>query len=449
MNLIQLILILNFFINCDAYNMFFSICNAALNTFVEDLQYISLRSPKSITNHSCKDVSLVIFKGSNIKAEHYIGASKTIQKIGLEQGLNIDIKIPHFSHIPFVKHMNCFEKKSPSFALGHSSGAYDFLLYNNIKHFDGFIQIGSVLNSKGKLPWKAIKLEEFPIPIMTIVGKKDGYLRYLYCLDELYEQNEIEKYITKPVIVLNNITHLHLSNTTSSNVANMIGLKDFTSSITTQNAWDILALSIVDFIALNSNHTAYDSSIERMKDNYNKTQNLLRTYSKFDNIENLKGLLSVLHMSLNQLSYNDIYYNNYFDFLSSKPANHSMYFFKENKRFPTFSKMYYKPLWIKTKYNVYISAKKINKFLFQKIMNYYNIDTKMKVVFQPDKVCHTTVEWLMTDIKINIRNNTCYIQSPIFITNNDTIIYKKYYYFKMLSPAQIFELINIDLQDYN
>ena len=441
MKLLQAFLILNCCINCNAYGMLWSICKAVVSTIISDFQYVSVRP--TIGNASMIDASLIIFRGSNIKSRHYIGVAKPIQKIGSEKGVNIDIKIPNFPYI-----LN--DIRAPAFVLGHSSGAYDFLLYHNISKYDGFIQVGSVLNSNGKLPWKSRKLEDFPIPVMTLVGKSDGYLRHIYCLDEMYKQNDTEKYITKPIIIMKNITHLHISNTSSSNIANFIGLKDIKSNIDVQTAWNMLALCIVDFIILNirnANSTdTYANSLERMKTMQSETRSLLSSYLKFDNVDALKELLSILHIFLNKSNKSDVYFLNYYDFLLSKPNDNVVYFYKEHHSM--FSKMYFTPLWIKTKYKIYFSASNINKFIFQQIRNNYQHDnTKMKVVFKPDKICSTSLEWILSGISIEKVQNTIYIQSPVFITDRNTIVYKNFYYLKILSPAQILELINIDLQD--
>lgn len=439
MNLFQALLILNCVIHCDAYNMLWSICKAVFTTMITELQYVSIRQIRPLASNKSIDVSLIIFKGSNIKAHNYLGISKSIQKIGLENGLNIDIKIPHS---PYIQ-----KTDNPTFALGHSSGAYDFLMYHNVSKYDGFIQVGSVLNSNGKLPWKLRKLEDFPIPVMTLIGRKDGYLRHPYCLDELYNQNETEKYKTKPIVILKNITHLHISNTSSSQIADMIGFKDIKSSMNVQTAWNMLALCIVDFIVVNSNHSE-TNSLQRMKDVAKETRYLLHTYLKFDNVSNLKELLAILHMFLNFKSepINPIYFLNYYDFLLSKPTENSTYFHKEGRSI--FSKMYFTPLWIKTKYKIYLPASTINKFIFQQMSNNYQYDTKLKVVFKADKICSTTLEWLLTTVDIEKKEDTIYIQSPVFITDEDSIVYKNFYYMKIVSPAQILELINIDLQDY-
>jgi hypothetical protein len=437
MKILQLIIILNSIIYSKAYNnMFWSICKAVFTTLITDFQYTPV---KPITNISKTNVSLIIFKGSHIKSHNYIGISKIVQKIGAKRGLNIDIKIPNY---PFIKIVD----NNKTFVLGHSSGVYDFLTYHNVSKYNGLVQIGSVLNSNGKLPWKSQKLEKFPIPVLTLIGKKDGYLRHTYCLDEMYKQNEIEKYKTKPIIILKNITHLHISNTSSSNIAKMIGFNDLKSTINVKKAWIMLAIYIVDFIILNICNLPYDNSLKRMTNIQNETQKLLNIYLKFNNIEKLKKLLNILHIFLNNSIKNDIYFLNYYDFILSKPTDKIMYFYKEKKKF--FSKMYFTPLWIKSKYKVYISAKKINKYLFDQISHKFQNNIKLKIVFKSDKICSTTLEWILTEINIEKKNDTIYIQSPIFITNNNSIIYKNFYYFKILSPAQIIELINIDLQDY-
>jgi hypothetical protein len=134
----------------------------------------------------------------------------------------------------------------------------------------------------------------------------------------------------------------------------------------------------------------------------------------------------------------DVLFLNYFDFLISKPTDTTMYFYK--KKGTIFSKMYFTPLWVKTKYKVYISAKQLNKQLFNLIANNLKGTSKFEIVFRDDKICATTLEWMLTSVSIEKKNNIIYIQSPVFITNKNTIIYKIFYYFKI-------ELINIDLQD--
>jgi hypothetical protein len=420
--------------------MLLSICKAAFSTLVQDSKYISMKPIRNISNIAAKDISLVIFKGNHIKANKYIGISNTIQRMGNERGLNIDIKIPHY---PYAE--NFKQDKTPTFVLGHSSGVYDFLMFHNASKYDGLIQVGSVFNSNGKLPWKSRKLETFPIPVLTLIGKKDGYLRHIYCLDELYKQTETEKYKSKPIIVMKDITHLHISNTSSSTISQMIGLKDLKSNIDVQTAWNMMAICIVDFIILNMN-IDNDNSLKQMKEMQNETHKLLTTYMKFENIGNIKRLLNILQNAMKKTANNEVHYLNFYDFLLSKPTDSAMCFYIPDKSY-LFSKMYYQPLWIKTKYKIYMSAKDINKCLFWQIAKMMKTDTNLNIVFKADKICWTTLEWLITGVSIERIDDTIYIQSPVFITNGKTIKYKNFYYLKILSPAQIIELINIDLQD--
>lgn len=436
-----LFLIFTSFVYCDAYNMFWSICKAVFTTIITDFQSISVNTIRRINPiNSSTDVSLIIFKGSQIDAYNYLGISKTIQRIGAKKGLNIDIKIPHYPYYIHSKHNTVV----PTFILGHSSGVYDFLSWHNASKYNGLIQIGSVLNSNAQLPWKSRKLETFPIPVLTIVGEKDGYLRHTYCLGELYKQNEIEKYQTKPIIIMKDITHLQISNTSSSSIANFIGLYDIESSLNINKAWHMLALCIVDFIILNINDIPANNSMQRMQILQKKTQQLLSYYLKFDNIQKLKSLLDIIYFFLNKYKQCDISYLNYYDFLIAKPTDTTMYFYKEKRNI--FSKMYFTPLWVKTKYIVHIPAKEFNKHLFKLIANNMKSSLKYKIVFENDKICSTSLEWILSPVIIEKINDVVYIKSPVFITTETTIIYKNFYYFKILSPSQIIELINTDLK---
>jgi hypothetical protein len=430
--------------------MFLSICKAVFTTLKTDLignKYISLKSSRiNYTN-----VSLIIFKGNHIKADNYIGIAKHIQDIGAQRGLNIDIKIPYQPYVQNIK-----EYRQPSFLLGHSSGVYDLMMFHNITKYDGLIQIGSTLNGNGILPWKSQKLQQFPIPVLTLVGEKDGYLRHTYCLDEVYNQNETEKYITKPIVVMKDITHLHISNTSSSNVAKFFGLSDLKSSIDIQKAWHMLSSCIVDFMLLNVNNNytnEHNNSLERIMDIQSDTQVLLNTYSKYDSIQYILPFIydlnSRLSLSLlNVFNSSVIFFDNYYDFLLSKPSEKNTSCYRPKKSY-IFSKTYFTPLWIKTKYEKYLSAKHINEDLFWKIAKNLNFNVSYKsynIVFKEDKRCFTTLEWLLSKVTIDIIDNTIFIQSPVFITDENTWGFKNFYYLKTLSPAQISELIIIDLQ---
>ncbi len=435
----KLLLFVTLLVHCDAFDrMFMSLCKAVFQSIIQTQNHISLRPQTYACN---TNISLIIFKGSHIAAEQYMGISKNIQRIGTERGLNIDIKIPYY---PCLQ-----DSKQPTYILGHSSGVYDFLNFFNATKYDGLIQVGSVLNSKGRLPWKSRKLQTFPIPVLTLIGKKDGYLRHTYCLDELYNQSEVERYRTKPIIIMKEINHLHIANTSSSAMANIIGLNDLKSNMNVKIAWDMLGVCIVDFIILNMNpvhSVAYNRSLMRMKHIQVQTQQLLSIYSKFDDIHNIKKLVNILQLSINNSTQylHETTFLNFYNFLISKPSDTHTFCFKSS----LLSKMYFRPLWIKMKYTSYISARQINEWLFNKIANNLNIDTRLHVVFQPDNMCFTTMQWICTGMKIKRVNDTIYIQSPVFVTNDKSLIYKNFYYFKILSPSQIIELLNIDLQDF-
>ncbi len=110
------------------------------------------------------------------------------------------------------------------------------------------------------------------------------------------------------------------------------------------------------------------------------------------------------------------------------------------------AKMYFAPLWCKTKYKEYIPAQKMNEVQFRQIAKCLNMTTSKTVIFEADRICKTTMEWIMTDITIRREGDITYIKSPIFITGEQSL-FKSFYYFKILSPSQIIELLNIDLAD--
>jgi hypothetical protein len=475
MRISSVLIFFHFIAICTAFDrMFLSVCKAVFSTLKTDFNYISLRptgpsissgpsessissgpSESSISSGPSEssissgpprphNASLIIFKGSHIRSENYLGISHAVRRIGSERNLNIDIKI--LRH-PFVN----IEDTRSLFALGHSSGVYDFLRFQNVTKYDGLMQVGSVLNSKGRLPWNSRDLQTFPIPVLTLLGKKDGYIRHTYCLDEMYMQSDTEKYITKPIIIMKDVNHLHISNSSSSYFAKLLGLSDIKSDIDNKIACDMIGLCIVDFMSLNMNISSSKSlgnSLHRMMQLQNETRLLLTTYLKFDNYANVKTLLHVFQMYMNNatdFTKDDIVFTKYYDFLLSKPSKNIMYCYRPINSY-MFAKMYFAPLWCKTKYKHYMTAQRMNEIQYKEIAKCLNLTTTKTVIFEVDKKCTTTMEWIMTDVKIKSEGNITYIRSPIFITCEGPL-FKNFYYFKILSPAQIIELLNIDLVD--
>ncbi|NBV43333.1 hypothetical protein EBR96_11290, partial [bacterium] len=152
--LYYIFLIINI-IGCNAFDkMFLSVCKAVLSTIKTDItnkcplhNIHTLHIPHLPNDNKNKNVTLVIFKGKYIHAKNYIGISEAIQNIGSKKGININVLIPHNA---YIQHNDT--ALSPLFALGHSSGTYDFMLHHNVTKYNGLIQIGSVLNSNGRLP---------------------------------------------------------------------------------------------------------------------------------------------------------------------------------------------------------------------------------------------------------------------------------------------------------
>lgn len=425
---------------CHSFDrMFISICGAVCKTIKHTITKTSIHI-HSKNNKQHFNTSLIIFKGSHIKSSSYIGISNIIQKIGNKRGLNVNITIPEYR---FGQDLSNYIEPS-SFILGHSQGVYD-IISKNLTSSKGLIQYGSVLNSKGKLPWLSNNLENFPIPVLTLLGKKDGFLRHIYGLDELYNQSDYDKLIRKPIIILKDTNHLHLSNTNTSLIANLFGLKDIKSNLTTDKAWYFLSSIIVDFMLLNIDKNNTDS-LNRMKILQKDTSKLLNVYVEYNDINYIINFLTNLQYKLLNNTIHNISFYDYYDFLKSKPNDALLSCYIEKHNF--FSKMYFTPLWIKTKYKKFISAQRINERLFWEIASKIDCNTNTKIKFIEDKYCFTTLEWLLSNIVIKKNDNTIYISSPVFVTYPNTWKYNNFYYMKILSPAQIIELINIDLQDF-
>ena len=138
------------------------------------------------------------------------------------------------------------ENSEKIYFMGHSAGAY-FAIEPSEKYGDGLIQLGCVLNSQGKLYWKASSLKNYSKSVLTLLGEKDGYLNYLNSIQE-YQDISVEESICKPIVIEKNVNHLQMTNNVDTCIAKVFKKKDYISPLSLQSAHEQISDTIVSYL---------------------------------------------------------------------------------------------------------------------------------------------------------------------------------------------------------
>lgn len=208
--------------------------------------------------NSKKKIGLLFFTGFGKTSQSY---EKIANKIGdylNKKNISSEIIInDYFLDTPIYgkKQTQCISEKNLKelnnvdsiFFIGHSAGSY-FLNDVAKKYGDGFIQLGSVLNSNGKLPWEIEKLNNYSIPVLTLLGDKDGYINPLYSVDEMENLNTCQNPLRKPIIIEKNINHLHMADGVETKYAKLFNKKDINTSNHLDRSHEKLSETIGEFI---------------------------------------------------------------------------------------------------------------------------------------------------------------------------------------------------------
>ena len=454
------------------------------NSFIHNNVFKNAIKISSDINH--ENIGIIFFPGYGKNAESYRSINEKICNKLTENNIGSTIIINNYlKNLPIagdiqskllteysINLINENKNIDKIFFIGHSAGSY-FL--NNIasEYGCGFIQLGNVLNSNGLLPWEQNSLFKYPIPVLTIVGQKDGYINPFYIKDELENIKYINNTIEKPVIIEKNINHLQVSDNIETKFAKIINKKDILSPIELNEAQDIISETISEFITCCLNKTHNSSILEKK---IKRTKNIIYNY-KAKECDINKFAENIQYDILNPLFIIDIPiknrdYNNKISFVNSKPfidENGTIYTSSFRAKNGIDNRFYSDIIWLKMKnqeaFNSYEkynttnlkktkSAYEINKEIFDKIL--YEIKSQEeilkgpKVIFQYDDVFENSafvgLKWINTNIEINYDrfNNIIYIKSPVLYTSMS--IYKKYagmYYTKLLSPQLCYELIQM------
>jgi hypothetical protein len=185
---------------------------------VQSFAKLSLQKPIKILNHN-NNIGIIFFAGYGKKATSYkplvlkikdnlknknITADFIINDYILDSPLCGDIQTEYLTQKSMAS-LNC----NKYFLIGHSAGSY-FLNKIAKEYGHGFVQMGSVLNSNGILPWEKGSLAEYPIPTLTLLGEKDGFISPFLAIDEIKDLSNSNQSFYKPVIIEKKVNHLQM-----------------------------------------------------------------------------------------------------------------------------------------------------------------------------------------------------------------------------------------------
>lgn len=369
--------------------------------------------------------NLVIFKGYGQSQKSYLDISKKIQKNVNKKNINMSVCIPYKNEIPD------YLKDNKNIIFGHSQGGQDALEYNN-----SFANIlyGATCNSENNLFWKSFP--NIKPPTLTLVGNRDGYIRFTHLLDE--------KNNHKQVILVEGANHFSINGYKNNNfIQKILGIKDIKSYVSDEYSKETVAKISANYI---KEQLQEDN---KLNEDVMRYTNLTLDYYKYlldIDVELFPKLVQKKFISLSS-NVSIFKYNNFADFLVSKPS------FKNN----TANICIYKDIFGTMKFHNYFNKQRtpslvmklycnddyIKPKLYEINNNFYSTYDKLhkhtnkKIEFGEDIQCITTIEWLLRPVSITHTDNKVIIRNLYFK-------YKNYLYIKMMSPAQMYEWFMID-----
>lgn len=418
------------------------------------------------SKNDCK-YSIILFPGYGKSGISYFNlCNKVNEKLNdsasvlyLDYGATSPFKLERDANIigkecvEFVKSKNKDVKEI--YFMGHSAGGY-YAIEPAEKYGDGFIQMGSVLNSKGDLFWREKSLKSYGKKILTLLGEKDGYLNYLNSVQE-FQDIEDDDLKTKPIVIEKNVNHLQMADNIETSYARLFKKNDLLSPLTLKQAHENIANTITSFIQNTTDiHIKTNKSKEIIDDYLNLHNNLDELY------ENVQKMVLGAN-SLNIFNITNIQHENFFEFVYSKPKflvngdieTHS-YLSKTFK-----NGLYSKSLCIKMKnqqaflnqsrysnckLDSEISSKEINRQIFEEqFLDFCPINVIYEEEIFTPETFGGSLKWLESEISVKYdeKNDNLTIKSPVFISNNNDFFLERYNgmkYMKLLSPQMASEI---------
>ena len=323
---------------------------------------------------------LIIIPGANLAPKDYKNLGQTIAA-GTPMSVSIPGFLGNFPNPLQIKSkveatITLAKKTKPNltnkmvFVAGHSLGG--IMARTAAKELDvgGLILLGSYLP---KSPMAGTdKIQEFPIPVLTLGGSLDGLTRLTYIAREYSHyleslQNQPSEKYRKPVLLFQDINHSHFAHGGPLH-------KDISSPLKTEDAHKLLADHMIAFINLNGQGPTSEKDKQLLDLALEQTESQLRGFlTALDQDKELcvrsqRSFSGLNEPELSQVQIKLETYDNGLAFLNSKPHatvidGANVLDVKEISKLPTnlmdVSETQISPLWIscKSKSSEAISAR--------------------------------------------------------------------------------------------
>mmetsp|Transcript_9659 Transcript_9659/g.23778 ORF Transcript_9659/g.23778 Transcript_9659/m.23778 type:complete len:523 (-) Transcript_9659:32-1600(-) len=449
--------------------------------------------PNEKKNTGKPPILFIMLPGFAKSPKSYLNITKRIQRQAEERGVVVHAAIgSFFADIPstlgreevtdIVEATKSLAKESRAnyekiVLCGHSMGA--FMAFDEAPKHDAFVQLGATFNSKGNLRWDGRSLASFPKPVLTMVGERDGFVRYLALADELDDVESLpSEYasIQKPVIAPLDVTHMQAADNVISEDAVKLGRSDLTSGLPLKRAQDIIAGIVADFMVASTTGPETSSVATNLKENVDETQRRLETFRKIRSSEYVEKYLEnmqkrVLNIEGDGPTIYPLWHNEKVHFVYSKPqatAEGDVYihaFPDKDLRFGMGQVSPMLSLKFKSQESVLdvlpgtkakgpqVKAQALNEETFHEVLRMVTKEERerylehgKKLQFLPDKDSGwvTGVDWVNHPLEVvEVDESTRGIRSPVLHSPMEGVPpkFRGMCYMKLLTPAQAYEWI--------
>jgi hypothetical protein len=418
----------------------------------------------------------VISPGFNVKPQAYTNITKTIISQAESMSIGIDMFIANVT-MPTQSNYNhalneifnyihdAYDPTTEIFFVGHSAGAF-FGLEHSIKYSNYTIQIGSVLNSAGKLFWDKGNLLSYPRPIMTLLGENDGFLPWTMGTHEMAIINDFinefgYQYISKwkPILILEGVNHMAAADNKLTESAKAYNKTDMECAQSLEQTHMILSDYIIDFITKNT---------DRIVVQLDKTRKKLKIYSKISDENFISEKINYLQnlMLNNVFKIYNIFHSDFDNFIYSKPHITDLGVVTQSfvdvfipintegvvtQSYINYTNTYNfsDHLWLKMKRgSIIVNASVINSYIFDGMYKKLTKNQKnrykkygKKIFFGEDIY---SKNWITDKLSITYNSENITISSPVLLTDsNISSRYANMYYVKVLTPAQIYNWLTV------
>mmetsp|Transcript_18594 Transcript_18594/g.41551 ORF Transcript_18594/g.41551 Transcript_18594/m.41551 type:complete len:571 (+) Transcript_18594:32-1744(+) len=234
------------------------------------------------SNTGCKSnssVLIVVFPGMCKKGQDYAQLCTRLQSKLQQEGIRAHFLLPSYlndfvglvpgdSDLMFDAAIDLAKKQGWEYeqivVLSHSAGGVASA-NTALTKASSFVQMGCHFDSRDRMYWQSRSLSSFPKPVLTLLGTRDGYLRYHSVAGEfedlglwgdgcegISKKLSLEQLaVLKPVVILDEVNHQHMADGRDSPLALQTGRFDLPSALSLEEGQTAVADTIADFVVAN------------------------------------------------------------------------------------------------------------------------------------------------------------------------------------------------------